>query len=89
MGVPGQTPASATAGRVCELKTKGDEKGEDTLDKRLAIVKQTKVSGFVLEINGDRRFSRVGLEGLGMGHPQHRWSLPLRGHQGVLPCNIK
>jgi hypothetical protein len=89
MGVPGQTPASATAGRVCELKTKGEEKGEDTLDKRLAIVKQTKVSGFVLEINGDRRFSRVGLDGLGMGHPQHRWSLPLRGHQGVLPCNIK
>jgi hypothetical protein len=89
MGVPGQTPASATAGRVCELKTKGEERGEDTLDKRLAIVKQTKVSGFVLEINGDRRFSRVGLDGLGMGHSQHRWSLPLRGHQGVLPCNIK
>jgi len=89
MGVPGQTPASATAGRVCELKTKGEEKGEDTLDKRLAIVKQTKVSGFVLEINGDRRFSRVGLDGLGMGHPQRRWSLPLRGHQGVLPGNIK
>jgi hypothetical protein len=41
---------------VCELKTKGEEKGEDTLDKRLAIVKQTKVSGFVLEINDDRRF---------------------------------
>jgi hypothetical protein len=89
MGVPGQTPASATAGRVCELKTTGEEKGEDTLNKRPAIVKQTKVSGFVLEINGDRRFSRVGLEGRGMGHPQHRWSLPLRGHQGVLPCNIK
>src|SRR5882724_3219938 len=53
MGVPGQTPASATAGHVCELKAKGEEKGEDTLDKRLAIIKQKKVGGFVPEINGD------------------------------------
>jgi hypothetical protein len=38
---------------VCELKAKGEEKGENTLNKRLAIVKQTKVGGFVLEIDGD------------------------------------
>jgi hypothetical protein len=38
---------------VCELKAKSEENGEDTLDKRLAIVEQTKVGGFVLEIDGD------------------------------------
>jgi len=53
MGVPCQTPAPATRRLVCELKAKGEEKGEDTFDKRLAIVKQTKVGGFVLEIDSD------------------------------------
>ena len=38
MGVAGQTPAAATGRLVCELKAKGQEKGEDELDKRLAIV---------------------------------------------------
>jgi hypothetical protein len=38
---------------VGELKAKGQGKGEDALDKRLAIVKQAKVRGFILEINGD------------------------------------
>jgi hypothetical protein len=53
MGVPGQAPAAATGGRVCELKAKGEEKGEDTLNKRFALVEQTKVGGFVLKIDGD------------------------------------
>jgi len=89
MGVPGQTPASATAGHVCELKAKGEEKGEDTLDKHLAIIKQTKVGGFVPEINGDRTVFTSRFGWAWHGHPQRRWSLPLRGHQGVLPGNIK
>jgi hypothetical protein len=38
---------------MCELKAKGEEKDEDTLDKRFAIIEQTKVGGFVLEIDGD------------------------------------
>ena len=53
MGVTRQAPAATTGGRVCELKAKGEEKSEDTLDKRLAIVKQTKIGRFVLKINGD------------------------------------
>jgi hypothetical protein len=38
---------------VCELKAKGEEKGENTLNKRLTLIKQTKVGGFVLAIDGD------------------------------------
>ncbi len=63
MGVAGQAPAAATGRLVCKLKAKGQEKGEDAFDKRLAIAKQLKVGGFILEINGDgavfsRRFGR-------------------------------
>jgi len=53
MGVTRQAPAATTGGRVFELKAKGEEKSEDTLDKRLALVKQTKIGRFVLKINGD------------------------------------
>jgi hypothetical protein len=45
MRVAGETPAPATGRRMCELKAQGQDKGEDTLDKRLAIGKQTKVDG--------------------------------------------
>src|SRR5882724_4159597 len=54
MRVAGETPTPATGRRVCELKAKGQEKSQDELDKCLAIVKQAKVRGFILEINGDR-----------------------------------
>jgi len=37
-----------------ELKTQGEEKGADAFDKGLAIVKQLKVRGLILEIDGDR-----------------------------------
>jgi hypothetical protein len=53
MGVTSQAPAATTGGRVFELKAKGEEKSEDTLDKRFAIVKQTKIGRFVVKINGD------------------------------------
>jgi hypothetical protein len=35
------------------LKAKGEEKGEDQLDKRLAVVKERKVGRFIVEIDGD------------------------------------
>ena len=41
MGVARQASAATTAGLVFELKAKGEEKGQDKLDKRLAIIKQT------------------------------------------------
>src|SRR5215510_9160834 len=53
MRVAGETYTPATGRRVCELKAKGQEKSQDELDKCLAIVKQAKVRGFILEINGD------------------------------------
>jgi hypothetical protein len=48
-----QAPASLTGRLVGELKAEGQEKGEDAFDKRLAIAKELKVGGFILEINGD------------------------------------
>jgi hypothetical protein len=40
MGVARQAPATATGGLVGELKAKGQDKGHDTFEERLAIVKQ-------------------------------------------------
>jgi hypothetical protein len=53
MGVSGQTTA-VTSRFVGELKADGEDEGEDKLDKCLAIVNQLKVSGVILEIDGDR-----------------------------------
>ena len=53
MRVARQASAAATGRLVCELKAEGQEKGEDAFDKRLAIAKQLKVGGFMLEINGE------------------------------------
>ena len=36
-----------------QRKAEGQKESEDTLEKRLAIVKQTKVGCFVAKINGD------------------------------------
>jgi len=38
---------------MLELKAKGEEKGEDELDKRPAVVKELKVGRFIVEIDGD------------------------------------
>jgi hypothetical protein len=38
---------------MLELKAKGEEKGEDEFDKRLAVVKELKVGPFIVEIDGD------------------------------------
>jgi hypothetical protein len=53
MRVARHAPSAATGCRVLELKAKGQAKGEDERDKRLAIVKQAKVGGSIVEINGD------------------------------------
>jgi hypothetical protein len=53
MRVAGQAPAAATGRLMLELKAKGEEKGEDELDKRLAVVKELKVGDFIVEIDGD------------------------------------
>jgi len=43
MGVAGQAPAAATGRLVCELKAKGQEKGEHAFDKRLAVAQELNV----------------------------------------------
>ncbi len=53
MRVACQAPAVVTGRFMPELKAKGQEKGEDTLDKGLRVAKQLKVGGFILKINGD------------------------------------
>jgi hypothetical protein len=53
MGVTRQAPAPATGGRMCELKAHGEEKSEDTFDKRLAVCNQAKVGRFIAKIDSD------------------------------------
>jgi len=53
MRVAGETPATATARLVCELKAEGEDERKHEFDKRLAIAKQLKVGRFILKINGD------------------------------------
>jgi hypothetical protein len=54
---------------VFQLKAKRQEEGEHKLEKRLAITKQLKVGGFVLEIESDRPIFAVWRACLGTGHP--------------------
>ena len=54
MGVARQAPTATTAGLVCELKAQGEDKGQDELDKCLAIVNQLKVSGLIIKVDGNR-----------------------------------
>jgi hypothetical protein len=54
MGVARQAPAAATGCLVFELQAEGQEEGQHTFEKRLAVAQQLKVSRFVLKIDGDR-----------------------------------
>jgi hypothetical protein len=69
MRVTGETPAPATGRRVGELKAQGQDKSEDELDKRLAIVKQAKVRGVIVEIDRDGAVVPRPHSGLGHGSP--------------------
>ena len=42
MRVAGQTPSPITGRLVLELKTKGQDEGEDTFEERLAIAKESR-----------------------------------------------
>jgi hypothetical protein len=53
MGVAGQTAIAGTGGLVGKLEADREDKGEDALDKGLAVVHQLEVSGFVMKIDGD------------------------------------
>src|SRR5215510_13034892 len=53
MGVAGETPTAVTRGLVGELKAQGEEKGQHTFDKGLAIAQELEVGRFAPEIDGD------------------------------------
>ena len=53
MRVAGQAPTSVTGRLVCELKAEGEEEGQHTLEKCFAIIKQVRVGGFIVEIDGN------------------------------------
>lgn len=52
MGVACQPPATGAGRLAGQLKAQGQEEGYHPFGKGLAIAKQTKVGGFVLEIDG-------------------------------------
>ena len=63
MGVARQASTSATGRLVCELKAEGQDEGQHTFEKRLAVFQQVEVGRFVSKIDGDgavcsRRFGR-------------------------------
>ena len=71
MGVARQTAAAGTGRFVGKLEADREEKGQDKLDKRLAIADQLEVGGWVLEVDseGSVLASRLGgLAGSGKFH---------------------
>ena len=59
MRMPRQAPPAVTGRLVLQLEADSENKGEDTLEKRLTISHQAAVGGFVSKINGDSAvFSR-------------------------------
>ena len=71
MRVPRQASSSATGRLLFQLKAKGQEKGEETFEKCLAIAKGLKVASS-WKSTVIVRFSCVGLASLCMGHPHVR-----------------
>src|SRR5262252_2619819 len=53
MGVACETATATTSRLVGELKAEREEESTHEFDKRLAIAKQLKVGGFMLEIHGE------------------------------------
>jgi len=53
MRVAGQTPSPATGCLVFELEAKGQNEGDHTFEKRLAVFNQAKVGRLVSKIHGD------------------------------------
>ena len=81
--MPGQAPALAAAGLVEELKARREEEGEDTLDKRLGVVKELAVGRFVVEIDGDGAVCAGRFGGLSHVSSPCRWlSVAMRHREG-------
>ncbi len=80
MGVAREAPTAATGGLVGELKPKCEDERQDELDKRLAIVHELKVSGFILEIDRNGTIFTGPIGGFCHGSPQVMRSQSLMGY---------
>ena len=77
-----EAPAAATGALVGELKPKREDERQDELDKRLAVVHELKVSGFVLEIDRNGTIFTYPIGGFCHGSPQVIRSQSLMGYHG-------
>jgi len=83
VGVARQAATCAAAGLVEELKARREEEGEDTLDKRLGVVKELAVGRFVVEIDGDGAVCAGRFGGLSHVSSPCRWlSVAMRHRAG-------
>jgi hypothetical protein len=67
---------------VGELKPKREDERQDELDKRLAVVHELKVSGFILEIDPDSTIFTYPIGDFCHGFPQVMRSQSLMGYHG-------
>jgi hypothetical protein len=83
MRVARQPPTSATGRLVLQLKAAGQEEGQPPFETRLAIVKQVRVSRFIVYIDGDGAVVPRPCGGCAhMCHPQVIRSRQLMRHAG-------
>src|SRR5262249_39696974 len=83
MGVTREAPAAVTGRLMEQLRAQGQEKGEDAFNKRLPVIKQAEVGGFVVKIDSDGPvFAGLG-GGITHGHPSvFRSRKTTRHHEG-------
>src|SRR4029450_7184554 len=89
MGVAREAPAAMTGRLVEELKAKGQEESPHQLDKDLAIAKEPKVGGFVVEIDGDRAVLACRFRCMSHLSPPMRLSLVLMRHHAGNPLKYQ
>ena len=54
MGVASQTTTAVTGRFMGQLEADGEDEGKDALDEGLRVVKELRVGGLIVEIDGDR-----------------------------------
>ena len=54
MGVASQTTTAVTGRFMGQLEADGEDEGKDALDEGLRVVKELRVGGRIVEIDGDR-----------------------------------
>jgi transposase-like protein len=80
MGVAREAPALTAAGLVEELKTEGEEEGEDACDKRFGVAQERTVGRLIAEVNGDRAVVAYRFGGVAHVSFPVQWSLARSRH---------